>query len=200
MLKCIRPHLFVCKFALANYCPSCMRCFEAFVWMFDLVLSGPATALKHFSFRVLGGFLLRNPFVLWRQTSVKRASAADVKQMGAQYLLFDVCLQRSRTVIRRYVHVWLMLLDGRLSSRPTRAAMELANTTGAVSNMPIQSALLYFILLFLFSINLRAGIPSWPARSYFVGKWSYSIKTAWRWGAASWQQLRSTSGRHIGWI
>jgi hypothetical protein len=90
-----------------------------------------------------------------------------------------------------------MLLDGRLSSRPTRAAMELANTTGAVSNMPIQSALLYFIFLFLFSIDLRAGIPSWPTRSYFVGKWSYSIKTAcWRWGAASWQQLRSTSGRH----
>jgi hypothetical protein len=44
---------------------------------------GRTTALKHFSFRVFGGFLLRNPFVLWRQTSVKRASAADVKQMGA---------------------------------------------------------------------------------------------------------------------
>jgi hypothetical protein len=32
--------------------------------MFDLVLAGPATALKHFFFRVFEGFLLRNPFVL----------------------------------------------------------------------------------------------------------------------------------------
>jgi hypothetical protein len=128
--------------------------------MFDLVLAGPViAALKHFSFRVFGGFYC----VILLFFDDKQVSNERVLRMlnrWAQYLLFDVCLQR-RTVIRRYVHVWLMLLDGRLSSRPTRAAMELANTTGAVSNMPIQSALLYFnFFLFLFSIDLRAGIPS----------------------------------------